>query len=378
MEIKPLNKIYAMNATYGLAGSFVGIFIPIYLLSRRVPVAEVLWFYFIYSLAVFLFFFLADRIARSVGLRKTVLIGYPFLFLYFFLLYTIDRYGTPIYLIALVNALQASLYWFPLHIWITNASTTEEMGSNLGRFFAFSKTIGIFAPFISGFMVIYFGFQSVFILAGAIYLLSALPLLSLPEFPYKETLKLRNVFALSKKYHKYVAADIFENLREDAEAIIWPIFVYLSFRSILSIGYIGTIDSMGSVLFLLLVGKYADRMDKRKLMMAGAAIITAAWIIRFFAHTPIAFYMITLGVAFFEALILIPLNTVVYDAGKHEGGATFILFREFPVIIGRIIIYASALLLVSNLRYIFVVAAIAGVCLFYASSKRLEVNLANS
>jgi hypothetical protein len=32
---KPLSGVYLMNAIYGLAGSFVGIFIPIYLLEKN-------------------------------------------------------------------------------------------------------------------------------------------------------------------------------------------------------------------------------------------------------------------------------------------------------------------------------------------------------
>src|SRR5579862_5098551 len=113
-----------MNAIYGLAGSFVSIFIPIYLLSKNLEPANVFIFYLIYTIFVLIFFFLTYRIIFVLGLRKTVFLGYPFLFLYFFLLYTLDKYGTPLYILAIVNALQAALYWFPLHLWLTN--TSEE------------------------------------------------------------------------------------------------------------------------------------------------------------------------------------------------------------------------------------------------------------
>lgn len=370
---KPLNGVYAMNAIYGLAGSFVGIFIPIYLLRQNLDSANVFGFYLVYSITVLIFFFLANEIANALGLRRTVLLGYPFLFLYFFLLYTLDQYGIPLYVLAVVNAFQASLYWFPLHIWLTNASHEGNIGSDLGKFFAASGTVGLFAPVIAAFVVLLWGFKALFIVAGAMYLISAIPLFYLPEFPFKEKIRIGSFITLLKEYPRYIVAEILENIREDAEGIIWPVFIYLSFRDILSIGYIGTISGVGGILFILLVGKYTDKTDKRKLLGAGALIMAAIWILRIFAVTPLPTYALTLVSAFFAALILIPINTIVYGVAKHEGAPTFILFREFGVTLGRLILYLFAFLALSSIHYIFVFTAIACLGLFYLSRKNLEI-----
>src|SRR3989344_2291861 len=100
--LRTINGVFVMNAIYGLAGSFVGIFIPIYLLRQNLDPANVFGFYLVYTVGILLFFFLTNYIVRSIGLRKTVLLGYPFLFLYFFLLYTLDKYGVPLYVLALI------------------------------------------------------------------------------------------------------------------------------------------------------------------------------------------------------------------------------------------------------------------------------------
>lgn len=362
-----------MNAIYGLAGSFVGIFIPIYLLRRNLDPANVFGFYFVYAVGILIFFFLANYIVHAFGLRKTVLLGYPFLFLYFFLLYTLDQYGVPLYILAIVNAFQASLYWFPLHIWLTKISREGNIGNDLSRFFATSQIVSLFAPIIAAFIVLIFGFKALFIVAGIIYLISAIPLFYLPEFPFKEKIRIDNFVKLLKKYPQYIVAEVFENIREDAEAIIWPVFVYLSFRDILSIGYIGTISGIGNILFVLLIGKYADKMDKRKLLGAGALVMIAIWIFRLFVSAPFPAYAFTLVSAFFAALILIPINTIVYGVAKREDAPTFILFREFGVTLGRIILYIFAFLVLSSINYIFIFTAIACLGLFYLSRKNLEI-----
>lgn len=370
---KPLNGVYVMNAIYGLAGSFVGIFIPIYLLRRNLNPANVFGFYLVYSIGVLIFFFLANKIVHALGLRKTVLLGYPFLFLYFFLLYTIDQHSIPLYVLAIVNAFQASLYWFPLHIWLANTSREGNIGDDLGKFFATSGIVGLFAPAIAALIVLFLGFKILFIVAGAIYLLSAIPLFYLPEFPFKEKIRMAGFVRLLKEYPQYIAAEVFENIREDAEAIIWPVFVYLSFRNILSIGYIGTISGIGGILFILLVGKYTDKTDKRKLLGAGALIMALVWILRLFAGAPFSAYALTLVSAFFAALILIPINTVVYGVAKREGAPTFILFREFGVTLGRVILYIFAFLVFSSMNYIFIFTAAACLGLLYLSQKNLEI-----
>jgi MFS family permease len=374
MDGKSLRGVYIMNAIYSLAGSFVGIFIPIYLLSKNLNPANVFHFYLVFTICVLVFFFITNQIVNAIGLRKTVLLGYPFLFLYFFLLYTLGQYGTPLWILAIVNAIQISLYWFPLHMWLSNTSRTGSMGNDLAGFFATSQTVGLLAPAVAGFVVLLFGFKILFILAALIYLVSAIPLFYLPEFPFKEKIRITGFIRLLKQYPQYIVAEVFENIREDAEGIIWPVFVYLTFKNILSIGYIGTISGIGNILFIMVVGKYTDKLDKRKLLGAGALIMAAIWILRFFAVIPVWVYVFTLAAAFFSALILIPINTMIYGIAKREGAPTFILFREFAVTLGRVLLYIFALLMLSSINYIFIFTALACLGLAYLSTKNLEAN----
>jgi len=367
-----------MNAIYGLAGSFIGIFIPIYLLQKNLNPANVFSFYLIYTLVILVFFFITSKLVRVIGLRKTVLLGYPFLFLYFFLLYTLNQYGTPIYVLACVSGIQASLYWFPLHMWLANTSREGAIGSDLGKFFAASQIVGLFAPAIAAFIVLFFGFKSLFLLAAGIYLVSAIPIFYLPEFPFNEEIRVKRLFQLLKEYPHYIVAEILENIREDAEGIIWPVFIYLTFRNILAIGYIGTISGVGAILFNLFIGKYTDKIDKRKLLGAGALIMVVIWLVRFFAVTPLLAYSLTLISAFFGILIMIPINTMVYGLAKREGAPTFILFREFGVTLGRVVLYVFAFFVVQSINYIFIFTAAACLGLFCLSRKNLELKMVSS
>jgi MFS family permease len=373
MKLQPIQKFYLMNSVYGLAGSFIGVFVPIFFLTRGVSVRNILIYYLIYGIGVLLFFFLANFLSRQIGLRKTVLSGFPILFIYFLLLYTFDTYHASVFLIGAISSLQAALYWFPFHMWLVGSSKDASIGKELSQLFAFSKSIGIYAPLISSLVIVLFGFRSLFIVSALIYLCSIIPLLSLEEHPNNAVFNWSDLIRLTRSYPYYVWAELIENIREDAEGIIWPIFVFLTFKNILTIGYVETIASIGAILFSLFVGKAADRSEKSKLLYFGVLIIGSIWIIRLFVHSEFSFYALSLAVGFFESLIMIPLNAVVYSVARKEGGANFILFREFIVAVGRIMLYIFALILVNNIRYIFLLPAVSSLYFLYVAKKNLSL-----
>ena len=79
-------NVYIMKAIYDLAGSFISIYIPIYLLRNNLGLSNVFIYYLVYSFSILFFFFFANFVVNIWGLRNTVLLNYPVLLFYFFLL----------------------------------------------------------------------------------------------------------------------------------------------------------------------------------------------------------------------------------------------------------------------------------------------------
>ncbi len=368
-----LYGIYLMKAVYDLAGSFIAIFIPLFLLQKDLNIAHVFTYYVVFALFIPIFFFAADGLVNYMGLKKTALASYPFLFLYFYLLYNMDKYGVPLYLISIISALATSFYWYPLNIWLTNTSRVESLGGDLSKFFMASNILSVFLPIISAVIVVYYGFKNIFIISSVLYFISIIPILYLPEFESKGRLKFDQFKKLLTKYPRYFVAEILVNMKEEAEGRIWPVFVYLSFMNVLSIGYLGTIGAIGSITFMFFVGRYTDKIDKRKLLGYGSVILAIIWFARFFTITPLIAYVLTLTVSFFDVLILIPMRTVVYSIAKHEGPHSFILFREFANAGGRILLYFFAFLMISSIKYIFICIALVCVALLYVTRRELEL-----
>ncbi len=349
-----IKAVYLMHSLNGLAGSFIGIFIPIYLLTLHYSVAQVFTYYLTLYVAILFLFILAGIVSEHLGLKRTLLAYFPLQLAYFGLLYVLPHISIPLWVIAVTSAATVAFYWYPLHMFFVMQAQKKEMGGAVGKLYALPKFVAVASPLIGAFIVTRGGFSLLFILTIVLYLATSLSLLYLPENRPPMQFKMKRFIALARNYPRYIFAEIGENLREELGGIVLPIIIFLTFGSILSVGFVGTLASFGSALFILLIGHYADRLKRTNILRAGTVITMAIWTGFFYVHGTIPFYVLTLLEGFFGALLLIPFNALVYDyAQQNEAPAEFIVFREIPVTLARVLVYGIGLIFVTSLRYLF-------------------------
>lgn len=362
-----LRAIYLMHSIDGFAGSLIGIFVPVYLLTLGYTISQIFLFYIIAYLNIAILFFLAGYSAGHFGFKKTILFRFPFLLAYLVMLYFMPTHPTPLWLVALASSFNVALYWFPLHMIFTRASGHEEMGNNVGKLFALPRLAGIFAPLLGGFLTISFGFGILFIFAIILYLISAIPLFYAEEFKQAIDFSYGKAVQIIKRYPKYFIAEMCSNSTSVIEAVIWPIFIYLSFKNLLSIGALGTLLGIGGVLFTLLIGRYSDQVNKKVFLRLGAILMIAVWSMRYFGQNEILFYILTILAGFFTILITVPFASISYGAAKKdEGGVSeFIIVRELAVNAGRITIFLLGMFFVSNIKLTFLLSGFAYIYFFF-------------
>lgn len=362
-----LRAVYLMHSIDGFAGSLAGIFVPVYLLTLKYSVSQILIFYIITYLGLTLFFFLAGYSARRLGLKKTILFRLPFLFFYLIALYFLPTRAVPLYLLALANSFNLAFYWFSLHIIFARASEYHEMGNNVGKLFALPKFAGIFAPLLGGLLTVSFGFGPLFIIDIVLYSVSAMPLFFIEELKQTVSFNFKKVAGLLRSYLRYFIAEFFSNASGVVEAVIWPIFIYLSFKNILSVGALGTALGLGGVLFTLLVGRYSDRINKKIFLRLGGILMLFVWTMRYFGQNEYVFYLLTILAGFFSILIIVPFTSLIYGAAKENHGnvSEFIILREVAVNAGRVLIFLLGIIFVSNIKLTFLLSGLGHIYFFF-------------
>lgn len=357
-----LNLILTIQSTSSFAGALLGIFVPIYFLSLHFSLSAIFIYFIVQAVSVLVLFLAASIFISKLGVKKIMYFSFPVQIIYIALLYLLPSRNIPLNLIALVSGFQSAFYWLPLHILFTQNTNNEQLGSSVGKFFAFPQLIKILGPVIGGAITVSLGFGALIITTALFYLLAAVPILGIKEdvlVPFNAS----HILKYFKSFPKYIIVEFTENIREEIEAIIWPIYVFLTFKNIFTVGMVGALLGIGSFLFIFLLGKFSDKTNKKLLIKIGGLLLIALMISRYFAQNEISFYLITLLGGFIGTTILIPFTSIIYKMTKENQTTEFLAFREFPITLARVLVYSLAFLLVFNLKLIFPITALLS-CLY--------------
>ncbi|MCA9485470.1 MAG: hypothetical protein KC506_01345, partial [Nanoarchaeota archaeon] len=165
--------------------------------------------------------------------------------------------------------------------------------------------------------------------------------------------------------------EIADTIKGETEAIIWPIFIYISLKDFISVGSVAFIVGLGSVAFTLFVGQYYDKKNKLFLMKLGGILYLLVWVVRIFVDTRVPLYVISLAAGFLAIMMNIPFNAIFYDRTekiKDVGG--FIATREIPSFIGRALLWIVLIFVADKFTVAFALAGLASLFfLFFRFSK---------
>ncbi|HZX49556.1 MAG TPA: hypothetical protein VFE94_00190, partial [Candidatus Paceibacterota bacterium] len=362
-QMKNILRMHAVSS--GFAGALIGIFIPIYLLGLGKPLAEVMLFLIVHNIVLFGAALCAVFVSNKVGLVRTLWIRFGFLFLYLFLLYLLQtETGFPIYLVAVVGGIEAAFYWIPLNILFTRYAETKAMAKQMSKFFVLPEAAGLFAPLIGGFIAVSLGFPALFVFAFIVNIAAVGFLQNLHKEKTNFEFSLSRFKRIWQRNKTYFVSEFFDNIPEEVVGIIFPIVAYLSLLSVTDIGVIGTLISLGMMIFTLLIGNFADRFDKIKMLRLGAALFIATWLVAFFMESVLGFYAVSILLGFFLRLFLVPYNALLYANAKTDD-AQFLVLREIPVISARVFVFLLAILLASRLEFVFLAAALSLLYFFF-------------
>jgi MFS family permease len=265
----------------------------------------------------------------------------------------------PIALLAALQGLQFVLYYLPLHIFFIAGSDEGSVGRQLGLLGAIPKVVSLGAPLLAGVIAARWGFNPVFVVAAVLYALSGVPMTKLPDFESPFALSLATFRRLYARYRTYFWLEVIENIQEELDLVIWPLVVYLTVRSTISVGAASTLIATGSAVFTYLVGHRADRSDKFRLLRLGGLVMLLLWALRLGHLTPLFVFVISTLVGFAGTLVNLPFTAIIYNLARANNPRGFIVFRKVPNGIARLCVYIPAVLLASNLTNLFWLAILA-------------------
>lgn len=362
---KELTSLYMNNFIRGIAFSLVGIFIPIYLLTLNFSLSEVFSYFLVFHIATFIFTPLSLIFSRRIGYKPIFISSIFFMILFFALLYSLENYSIPIYLIALILGIQESFYFTPLHVFFTKHSEDLKRGEQVSHYTSWGILAGLIGPVLGGFIAVLFGFKMLFSIGILFLVASIFPLIKLENIKSDTKISFFGVKKLIKENKKFFLALGANDTRSEVEGIIWPIFTFIVLENIISVGWVGTIVSAGTILFTLFLGRHYDTKNKFFFLKIGGILYALIWALRIFSDSQLSIYALSLGAGFFGLMIAVPFNAMFYDkSSEKEKPDEFIIVKEIPTFVARSLLWILMILLANKFIIAFILAGLSS--LFFA------------
>ncbi|MFC1678481.1 MFS transporter [Patescibacteria group bacterium] len=347
--------------------SLISLFLPIYLFqifSDRVDL--VILYYLVGHLIYALILPLGVQYLNKIGLRRSLRISVLFAVSYYTCLALISYKISFVILAIIMVTLFRTFFWLPFHTDLAKFTDKKNRGKSVSLMWATSSFLGVIMPVIAGFLIGTLGYNFVFILAIMIYLASLIPFTALPRtkerysWGYLETFKQ----FLAKKNRKLVLANMANGAENCIGIIIWPIFIFQLLKgNYFAVGAISSLIVFTTVILQLLVGKYTDIFDKRKMIHWGSILYASGWLAKVFVLTSFQIFIVGTYHNFTQIFKDTPFDALNYELLADHGHYVdeFTAIKEIAVQLGKVLMLILILLVIMNfgLNWAFALAALA-------------------
>lgn len=318
-----------------------------------------------YYLLMFVFKFMslpiAENVSQRIGFKGMIWASAIPFFVYIPSIIFASSYPILLVVSAISFGIHAGFFWWGYHGYFTKTAEKYHFGRRVGESRLFETIASFATPFTGALIVNYLGFTALFITSAVIVFVSFLLLGKNHDKRQKRDVRFFDVLKLVKK-HKSVSLAYFgyggEYIMYSA---IWPLFLFLFFGQVISLGVIVSLSSLAAATFAIFVGDWVDKQGERKAISIGSPLVVTSWIIRALGGSISSFVLADSIWNFGQRLVSIPLDALAYRKAQEAESAKGILFRMIAVNSGVIVglLFISVwVYFTGNLKGSFVIVAI--------------------
>ena len=350
---KELDELYLSTAIRHFAGSFVTIFVPVYLLVLGFAIKDIAIYFLILLTSVLLFFPFGLKLNSIIGIKKTISLGIFISIIYYLLLNYLSSGNITYHFVALICGISAGIYWAGFHVEFSKFLDKGKGGQQNSLLSISSKMAGALGPIVGALLITKFSFNVVFLLSALFLFISMIPLFFTKDQKTNYNFSFKEIFKADTKRKAVV---YWANaIVSDSLGIFWPIFIYISLKDVMSLGWIISITALIEIFFLFYIGKMSDK-NKKKVMKIGVFSHAFSWLTRIFFISPLGILLNNMYSSFSKVMIDLPLGKIVYERSKKsKKSSNYFLFREFHLWVGRVIVL-SLVIITNEIFWVFILS----------------------
>ncbi|OGY97350.1 MAG: hypothetical protein A2122_02935 [Candidatus Liptonbacteria bacterium GWB1_49_6] len=338
-----------MNTIAGIGTGLVGLFIPIYLLELGNSISVVIAWLLMHHLSLLLGAFLAVYFSNIIGLVRCWYIRIVLVAILFAGFILLPNYPAILFILAFISGMEAAFFWIPYNILTVRKTEEATIGSSLAFMSNVGSAVGIIVPGIAALLIVSYGYVVLFITASIFILISIVPVLSLRHEKTNFQFKLKEISSMVRQNRQFIVPEILDNLGQDAQ-VIWTLFLFITALTVLDIGTLGVLAGIVGMVVTHITGKLIDRWNKKSVVRFGAFATTIMWaasyVIAVSSPTPLMLYMVTVLRGFSLGIFASAYGAIMLNRAR-SADAQFLVLREVPTILGRVVLFIITLWLLS-------------------------------
>ncbi|MBD3252436.1 MFS transporter [Candidatus Pacearchaeota archaeon] len=348
LKNRELNEFYLSMAIRSFSYSLISVFIPVYLLKLGYSLQEVLFFYFIFSLTHLVFTIPAAKVSSKYGFKHSILFSIPFLLLFYLMLYTLDIYGWPLFIPAIIFGLKNAFFWMGYHTHLSKFSDKKHRGEEISIVRISTSLFHVAGPFIGGLIVSFFGFKILFLVVIFFLFSSAIPLFFSQDSYDSTKFSLKKLFSIKRS--RDIISFIGYGMEIAVGVVIWPVFIFTAIlNNYTTLGLVTTLSWFFSMIFAFVIGKSSD-VKRSFVLRIGAVCNAVVWIVRAFVRTSLQVFIIDSFYGITKISKDISFDAICYDKANKRSILEYIIFREIFIQIGKSLMFLLMMIFTS---YVF-------------------------
>lgn len=344
-----------------LARSLISIFIPILLLKAGYSISNVIIFYLLLNVIDVPLNFAVDWLIRKIGAKRVMILATLAMIAFFAVLGILPPSSWPLLiLLAFLAAAYDTLFWIA-HIYIFIETNREglDTGRTVGALEGIRKFANVVGPLVGAFVLLTIGKVPLIAISIVVFALSIIPLFKLRharDIPNDKRTPFREFFSNNQEKKNYLSVALW-GIHNEAEDILWPLFIFTIFGSIGSVAAVPVIVSLTTAVLSYFAGTLTRRYGNRMIIL-GSVLIASVWIFRITTQDPILYYVTVFLVGFFSLLVMIPIDGSVTARGLKLESLTTSTYRNAASMALRIPFYLILIVSVEVFKVSFVIAAL--------------------
>jgi len=313
---RELSEIYLSFMIRSFCISLISIFMPVFFYQMGFPLKSIFGYFVLNTALITLGVPIATKLVGKIGFKRSMLLSAPFQIVMLILLQMVKTTSFPIYFIAIFQSINTLLYWPAYEMDFAKSSDKKNRSSEFAvmKIIAFMMTA--LAPIMGAVIIHFFSYNVLFIAVAFMLLVAPLPLFMSKEMHEPFNVRIKDVFK-EMRFKRYPAF-FSEGILYMAEVIIWPLFIFITLKSIISVGVINTIMIFLMSIITIVIGRVSDNGHKKRLMRVGSFVHSLSWFLRTLIQTISYFAAISAFSGVTYMMVHIPYSARFYNRASLQ------------------------------------------------------------